>query len=144
MNQLFTSKRWPKYWTFSISPSSEHSGLISFRIDWFDLLAVQGTLKNLPQHHNLILVLGQCWPHKTVSSAFIFYKRWQRIGIIFSFSVWQNSPVKPSGPGTFCFGKQLIIDSIYLRYIGMPVQKICFNSCEFLQIVSFKKLVHFN
>ena len=46
--------RWPKYWSFSvsISPSSEYSGLISFRIDWFDLLAVQGTLKNLLQHHN--------------------------------------------------------------------------------------------
>ena len=47
--------RWPKYWsfTFSISPSNEHSGLISFRIDWFDLLAVQGTLKSLFQHHSL-------------------------------------------------------------------------------------------
>ena len=46
--------RWPKYWcfSFSISPPSEYSGLISFRIDWFDLLAVQGTLKSLPQHHN--------------------------------------------------------------------------------------------
>ena len=46
--------RWPKYWSFSfcISPSNEYSGLISFRIDWFDLLAVQGTLKSLPQHHN--------------------------------------------------------------------------------------------
>ena len=45
--------RWPKYWSFSfsISPSNEHSGLISFRIDWFDLLAVQGTLKGLLQHH---------------------------------------------------------------------------------------------
>ena len=43
--------RWPKYWSFSISPSNECSGLISFRIGWFDLLAVQGTLKNL-QHHN--------------------------------------------------------------------------------------------
>ena len=45
--------RWPKYWNFSfnISPSNEYSGLISFRIDWFDLLAVQGTLKNLLQHH---------------------------------------------------------------------------------------------
>ena len=39
--------RWPKYWSFTISPSSEYSGLISFRIDWFDLLAVQGTLKSL-------------------------------------------------------------------------------------------------
>ena len=44
--------RWPKYWSFSISPSSEYSGLISFRIDWFNLLAVQGTLKSLLQHHN--------------------------------------------------------------------------------------------
>ena len=46
--------RWPKYWSFSfsISPSNEHSGLISFRMDWLDLLAVQGTLKSLLQHHN--------------------------------------------------------------------------------------------
>ena len=46
--------RWPKYWSFSfsISPSSEHLGLISFRFDWFDLLAIHGTLKNLLQHHN--------------------------------------------------------------------------------------------
>ena len=46
--------KWLKYWSFSfsISPSSEYSGLISFRIDWFDLLAVQGTLKSLLQHHN--------------------------------------------------------------------------------------------
>ena len=43
--------RWPKYWSFSISPSSEYSGLISFRMDWLDLLAVQGTLKSLLQHH---------------------------------------------------------------------------------------------
>ena len=46
--------RWPKYWSFSfnISPSNEHSGLISFRTDWFDLLVVQGTLKSLLQHHS--------------------------------------------------------------------------------------------
>ena len=48
------SIRWPKYWNFSlsISPSNEHSGLISFRINWLDLLAVQGTLKSLLQHHS--------------------------------------------------------------------------------------------
>ena len=47
--------RWPKDWSFSfnISPSNEYSGLLSFRVDWFDLLAVQGTLKRLLQHHNL-------------------------------------------------------------------------------------------
>ena len=44
---------WPKYWNFSISPSNEYSGLISFRIDWFDLLGVQGGLKSLLQHHSL-------------------------------------------------------------------------------------------
>ena len=44
--------RWPKYWSFSISPSNGYSGLSSFRIDWFDLLAVQGTLKSLLQHHS--------------------------------------------------------------------------------------------
>ena len=46
--------RWPRYWhfSFSISPSNEHSGLISFRMDWLDLLALQGTLKSLLQHHS--------------------------------------------------------------------------------------------
>ena len=54
-NELALCIRWPKYWSFnfSISPSNEYSGLISLRIDWFDLLVVQVTLKSLLQHHNL-------------------------------------------------------------------------------------------
>ena len=53
-NESVLHIRWPKYWSFSfsISPSSEYSGLISFRVDWLDLLAVQGTLKSLLQHHS--------------------------------------------------------------------------------------------
>ena len=51
-NESILCIRWPKYWSFSISPSSEYSGLISFRMDWMDLLAVQGTLKSLLQHHS--------------------------------------------------------------------------------------------
>ena len=53
-NESVLHIRWPKYWrfSFSISPSNEHSGLISFRMDWLDLLAVRGTLKNLLQHHS--------------------------------------------------------------------------------------------
>ena len=53
-NELVLRIRWPKYWSFSfsISPSKEYSGLISFRIDWFDLLAIQETLKSLLQHHS--------------------------------------------------------------------------------------------
>ena len=54
--------RWPKYWSFSfnISPSNEHSGLISFRMDWLDLLAVQVTLKGLLQHHSLKTSILRC------------------------------------------------------------------------------------
>ena len=53
-NKSVLQIRWPKYWSFSfsISPSSEYSGMISFRMDWLDLLAVQGTLKSLLQHHS--------------------------------------------------------------------------------------------
>ena len=51
-NETFLCIRWPKYWSFSISPSNEYSGLISFRIDWLDLLAAPGTLKSLLQHHS--------------------------------------------------------------------------------------------
>ena len=62
--------RWRKYWSFSfsISPSNEYSGLISFRIDWFDILAVQGTLKSLLQHHSskasvlhMVVCMFQCY-----------------------------------------------------------------------------------
>ena len=55
LNESVLCISWPKYWSFSfsISPSNEYSGLISFRIDWLDLLAVQGTLKSLLQHHGL-------------------------------------------------------------------------------------------
>ena len=54
--------RWPKYWSFSftISPSNEYPGLISFRIDWWDLLAIQGTLKSLLQHHSSKASILQC------------------------------------------------------------------------------------
>ena len=61
-NESALGIRWPKCWSFSfsISPSDEYSGLISFRIDWFDLLAVQGTLKSLLQYHSLKASVLQC------------------------------------------------------------------------------------
>ena len=63
--------RWPKYWSFSfsISPSNEYSGLIAFRIDWFDLPAVQGTLKSLLQHHSSKASILWC-------SAFFMIQLW--------------------------------------------------------------------
>ena len=69
-NESVLRIRWPKYWSFSISPSNEYSELISFRIDWFDLHAVQGTLKSLPQHHSLKVSIIQC-------SGFFIFHAWQ-------------------------------------------------------------------
>ena len=72
-HQLFSSEstfrmRWPKYWSFSfsISPYNEHPGLISFSMDWLDLLAVQGTLKSLLQHHSSKASILWCWTFFTV------------------------------------------------------------------------------
>ena len=61
-NESALRTRWPKYWSFSfhISPSNEHPGLISFRMDWLELLAVQGTLKSLLQHHSSKASILQC------------------------------------------------------------------------------------
>ena len=61
-NELALCIRWPKYWSFSfnIRPANEYSGLISFRMDWLDLLAVQGTLKSLIQHHSSKASILQC------------------------------------------------------------------------------------
>ena len=86
--------RWPKYWSFSfnISPSNEHSGLISFRMDWLDLLAVQGTLKSLLQHHSSKASMLQCsaffiiqlsYPYKTTGKI-ITLTRWTFVGKVMS------------------------------------------------------------
>ena len=67
-NESTLRMRWPKYWSFSFSiiPSKEHPGLISFRMDWLDLLAVQGTLKSLLQHHSSKASIPQCSAFFTV------------------------------------------------------------------------------
>ena len=77
---------WPKYWSFkfSVSPSNEYSGLISFRIDWFDLLAVQGTLKSLLQYHSSKASILWC-------SAFLmvqFQHQYITTGKTISLTVW--------------------------------------------------------
>ena len=85
-NELALCITWPKYWSFSfsLSPPNEYSGLISFRIDWFDLLAVQGTLKSLLQHHNLKASVLQC-------SAFFIVQLSQlymTTGKTIAFTIW--------------------------------------------------------
>ena len=92
--ELVLHIRWPKYWSFSfsISPSNEYSGLISLRIDWLDLLAVQGTLKSLLQHHNSKASIFQCsgffivqlsHPYMTTGKT-IALTRWTFVGKVMS------------------------------------------------------------
>ena len=84
-NESVLYNRWPKYWSFSfsISPSNEYSGLVSFRIDWFDLLAVQGTLKSLLQHHSSKALILR----RSVESESAFEQdRW---GIPIHIKVWE-------------------------------------------------------
>ena len=93
-NESVLHIRWPKYWSFSfsISPSNEYSGLISFGIDWLDLLAVQGTLKRLLQHHSSKASILQCsdffivqfsHPYMTTGKT-IALTRWTFVGRVMS------------------------------------------------------------
>ena len=93
-NESVLCIRWPKYWSFSfsISPSNEYSGLISFRMDWLDLLAVQGTLKSPLQHHNskasilwrsAFFVVQLSHPYMTIGKT-IALTRWTLVGKIMS------------------------------------------------------------
>ena len=84
-NELALHIRWPKYWSFSfsISPSNEHPGLISFRMDWLDFLAVQGTLKSLPQRHSskASILLGSAFFNSpTLTSKYSLYVNNARVG----------------------------------------------------------------
>ena len=93
-NESVLRIRWPKYWSFSfnISPSKEHPGLISFRMDWLDLFAVQGTLKSLLQHHNskasifwhsAFFIVQLSYPYMTTGET-IALTRWTLVGKIMS------------------------------------------------------------
>ena len=89
--------RWPKYWSFgfSISPSNEYSGLISFSIDWFGILAVQGTLKSLLQHHSSKASILQCsaffiiqlsHPYMTTGKTIVWlYRPWSAKSLLFNW-----------------------------------------------------------
>ena len=93
-NESVLCIKWPKYWSFSFnsSPSNEYSGLISFRMDWLDLLAVQGTLKSLLQHHSskasilwrsAFLIVQLSHPYMTTGKT-IALTRWTSVGKVIS------------------------------------------------------------
>ena len=105
--------RWPKYWSFSfsISPSNEYSGLISFRINWLDLLAVQGTLKTLLQHHSSKASIPRCsaffivllsHPHMTTGKT-IALTRWTCVGKVMALLFNMLSALDVQSLGRVCF-----------------------------------------
>ena len=100
--------KWPKYWSFSFSigPSSEYSGTVSFRMDWLDLLAVQGTLKSLLQHHSskasilrpsTFLIVQLSHPYMTAGKT-ISLTRWTFVGEVMSllFNIGSDNGIYPS------------------------------------------------
>ena len=97
-NELTLSMRWPKYWNFSlsISPSNEHPGLMSFRMDWLDLLAVQGTLKSLLQHHSSKASILWCLAFFTVQLSHPYMTTGKTIALTAAAAKWvQSDSVQP-------------------------------------------------
>ena len=88
-NESTLHMRWPKYWSFSfsISPSKEYPGLISFRMDWLDLLAVQGTLKSLLQHHSSKAAILQCSAFFTVQLSHPYMTTGKTIALTRHFTI---------------------------------------------------------
>ena len=99
-NKSTRHTRWPKYWrfSFSISPSSEYLGLIPFRIDWFDLFAVQGTLKSLLQHHNSKTSVLWRSAYLMVQFSHLCMTTGKTIALTAWTGFWHVWPLLPSGP----------------------------------------------
>ena len=92
-NESVLRIRWPKFWSFSfsISPSNEYSGLISFRMDWFDLLAVQGTLKSLLQHHSSKASILRCSAFFMVQLSHPYMTTWKNHSPDYMDLCWQSN-----------------------------------------------------
>ena len=125
-NESTVRMRWPKYWSFSFSiiPSKEHPGLISFRMDWLDLLTVQGTLKSLLQHHSskasilwhsAFFTVQLSHPYITTGKT-IALTRWTFVGKVMSLLFNMLSRLVITFlPGHIRY-RQILLDSIYTRY----------------------------
>ena len=99
-NESVLHIRWPKYWSFSftINPSNEYSGLISFRIGWLDLLAVQGTLKSLLQHHSYKASILRCSAFFMIQLSHPYMTTRKTTGVIqFKFSVLRTREISVQG-----------------------------------------------
>ena len=137
-NESTLHMRWPKYWSFSlsISPSNEHPGLISFRMDWLDLLAVQGTLKSLLQHHSskastlhhsAFFTVQLSHPYMTTGKT-ISLTRWTFVGKVMSL-LFNMLSCKPNslieGNGSMCQTKLIVLLLVFSEDTSSSVRYFC-------------------
>ena len=137
-NESVLCIRWPKYWSFSfnISPSNEHSGLISFRMDWLDLLAVQGTLKSLLQHHSskasilwcsAFFIVHLSHSYMTVGKTTALTRRTfvdKVMSLLFN-NVWNRLLYIVWGEGSRYFLPMWISSTIYWKDHSLPISMQC-------------------
>ena len=121
--------RWPKYWSFSISPSDECSGLISFRIEWFNLLSVQGTLKSLLQHHSSKASILRCSAFFMVQLSHLYMTSGKTIALTAAaaakllqscLTLWD--PIDGSPPGLSVPG---ILQARTLEWVAISFSNAC-------------------
>ena len=125
-NESVLRIKWPKYWSFSfsISPSNEYSGLISFRIDWLDLLAVQRTLKSLLQHHSSKVLILRCSAFFIIQLSHPFPLSLPKI---MNSRVWT---LKISSTIFFNFPNASNQNHIILKNPHLVIIQLCLNSCN--------------
>ena len=141
-NELALCIRWPKYWSFifSISPSNEYSRLISFRMDWLDLLAVQGTLKSLLQHHSLkasvlphsaFFMVQLSYPHMTTGNTTAL-TRWTFAGKV---KVFQSHPTLWGPMKYIAHG---ILQARLLEWVASPFSRASSQPTDQTQVSSIE------
>ena len=127
-NESAVHIRWPKYrsLSFSINPSNEYLGLVSFRIDWFDLLAVQGTLKSLLQRQSSKASIFQCWPSNIKISLRTFLAvQWLRLHLrMQAMRVWPLVSQETKIPHALQLKSQNITEKRYCNKFNKDLKKI--------------------
>ena len=130
-NESTLHMRWPKYWSFSfsISPSKKHPGLISFRMDWLDLLADQGTLKSLLQHHSSKASILRRSAFFTVQLSHPYMTTGKTIALTrWTFSKYGKDPQQPTACSFFALGALKTLDKSPIKALTMQHHNDLFTS----------------
>ena len=138
--------RWPKYWSFSfsISPSNEHPGLIFFKMDWLDLLAVQGTLRSLLQHHSWKESIFQCSTFFTVQLSHPYMTTGKIIALTrqTTYKLNKQGDSIQSWHTPFLIWKQSVVPCPVLTVASWPAYRFCKRHIRWSGVPIFWKIFH--